>query len=318
MAKEGTQTTGSEATAQPTPQAAPAEGRDAWDKMGVSLDDLPLIQGGDKQEANEPKVTDGTTTENDGEPAKTEATAPAGSELKTKAGRVFKDPTELLTAYENSSEEGIRLHNEMKSMKLAQDALNTQLQEANKALVELQEYVSTSGTFPGAKSPEEVAAMTEEERYNYYSSKREWDGKRKAYTDRITNAKKEAEEYAQSVKASIARTEQEMASDSERYPGFTDMAPLRTEILKNSPHLDGRTDTPYVTYFIAKGIMADREKAEAKRLEKESTDQAKAKADAAARQAGGGAPPTGDKPAPKEKTGMESVVGAFKARRSGF
>ena len=58
MADEGTQTTGSQATAQPTPApaAAPAEGRDAWDKMGVSLDDLPLIQGGDNQNTNETAV----------------------------------------------------------------------------------------------------------------------------------------------------------------------------------------------------------------------------------------------------------------------
>ncbi len=302
----------------PTPAAAaPDKGgqRDAWDRMGVSLDDLPVVEGGNEEgEA----TAEGNTNEDGGEPAKPEAKPDTGSELTTKAGRVFKTPTELLTAYENSSNEGVRLAAEIKTIKAAHEALNGQLQEANKALMELQEYVSTTGTFPGAKTPDEVAAMTEEERYNYYSDKRAWEAKRTEYSNRISNAKKAAEEYAKNVRSIIDRTEREMAADTAAYPGFTDMAELRGEILKNSPHLDNKPDTPYVTYFIAKGLLAGREAAEKARLEAESQQKAKADAEAASRQAGGGAPSAGGKPAPKENTGLDRTVAAFKRRRGGF
>lgn len=299
-----------------TTQAPAAPPRDAWDKMGVSLDDLPIV--GDPKTDTKADPVDGKPSDDGGEPAKTDGQPTDGSELKTKAGRSFKDPTELLSAYENSSSEGIHLAAELKTSKVAHEQLNTRLQEANASLTELQDYVSTTGTFPGAKTPDEVSAMTEEERYNYYSDKRSWDSKRTEYSNRIANAKKEAADYAKSVRATIDTTEKAMAADAAAYPGFSDMADLRTEILTNSPHLDNRSDTPYVSYFIAKGLVAGREGAEKARLERESTDKAKAEADAASRQAGGGAAPADRKPAPKDITGLDRTVAAYQKRRGGF
>ncbi len=319
-----TQTTGNAAAAPApagektpaTPAPAPEGGkaRDAWDRMGVSLDDLPVVGG--KKETPAPEA--GETEGEGGEPAKPTAQPPAESKLMTKAGRVFKDPAELLTAYENSSTEGMRLATELKTSKASMEAMNARLQEANTALTELQDYIGQTGVFPGAKTQEEIAAMTEEERYNYYSDKRAWDDKRKAYSERIANAKKESEEYAKMVRNAISRIEQEMAADAVAYPGFTDTATLRTEILKNSPHLDNRPDTPHVTYFIAQGLLAMREKAEAERLEAASKQKAKDESGAAGQAAGGGAPSTGNKPAPKDKTGLDRTVAAYKARRAGF
>lgn len=325
MANASTQTAGTVTTGAPAAQAAPAgspapspaaptaapAGHDAWDKMGVSLDDLPIVG----QEAGEPDKAD--TAADGGEPAKPEGQAAAEGGLKTKAGRVFKDSAELLETYENSSTEGLRLASDLKTMKVAHEALNAKLQEANAALMELQDYVGTAGIFPGAKTPDEVAAMTEEEKYNYYFTKREWENKRTAYSKRIEGAKKESEDYARSVKAAIADTEHTLAGDTVNYPGFTESAHLRAEILKNSPHLDNRSDTPYVTYFIAQGLLAGREKSESVRLEGESKKQAAAKAAAEAGQVAG-APSTGDKPAPKDTTGLDRTVQAFKARRAGF
>jgi len=294
MADASTQTTGDKGTqaaapaGTPTPQApapAPEKGaKDGWDRMGVSLDDLPVV-GEEGQGDGKGEPENGESTDEGGEPANPENQPPAGSELKTKAGRVFKDPTELLTAYENSSSEGMRLASDIKAAKAVQDSLNAKLQETNAALVELQEYVSTTGTFPGAKTPDEVAA--DEERYNYYSDKRSWENKRSEFTKRITNAKKEAEDYAKSVRTAIEQTESKMAADPQAFPGFSNTADLRKEILANSPHLDNRPDTPYVAYYIARGLMADREGAEKTRLEKESAAKAAAEAEALSRQAGG-------------------------------
>lgn len=330
MANESTQTAGNAGTATAAPAApatqaapaaapAPAKGgaRDAWDRMGVALEDLPIIGADPAKGGEKPEPEKGEPEDDGGEPADTGAQPPAGTELKTKAGRTFKDPTELLSAYENSSTEGMRLATDLKAAKAVHESLNAKLQEASKALTEMQEYVSTTGTFPGAKSQEDVAAMTEEERYNYYSEKRSWEQKRMEYANRIKNAKTEAEDYAKQVKTTIERTEHAMAADTESYPGFTETAALRAELLKNSPHLDGRADTPYVTYFIAKGLMAGRAEAEKARLEAESQRRAKSESEAASRQAGGGAPPAGKEPAPT-KTGIDRAVDAYKRRRAGF
>jgi hypothetical protein len=93
--------------------------------------------------------------------------------LKTKSGREFKDPTELLTAYENSSVEALRLAAYEKTAKLTLDDMGSKLQAANNALLELQS-VAGNGLFPGLKSTEELEAMPEEDRQNYYLDKLDW------------------------------------------------------------------------------------------------------------------------------------------------
>ena len=109
-----------------------------------------------------------------------------------------------------------------------------------------------------------------------------------------------------------------MSKDTAQYPGFTELAPLRAEIIKQSPHLDNRPDTHYVAYYMAEGILSLKAKAEAARLEVESRGNAANQANAAAANGGGGAPQApGKSPAPKDD-GLRGLVKAGKTIKGTF
>jgi hypothetical protein len=260
----------------------------------------------------------------DGKPAEAQVTTPA-SVLKTKTGREFKDATELLNTYEESSKEAIRLATEAKTHKLVVDDISTKLNEANSTILAMQEYIGNAAYLPnvpekykGMTEAEMMEAMTDDEKLDYRLDKREWSKKVENFKTQMTKAKQESEALAARTKAEMDRVESVMSQDTAQYPEFTELAPLRNEILKQSPHIANRPDSHYVAYYMAKGIVADREKAEAVRLEAESRNKAAGSANAAAANGGGGAPQApGKSPAPKDD-GLRGFVKAAKSLNGGF
>lgn len=237
--------------------------------------------------------------------------------LKTKTGREFKTPDELLSAYENSSAEGLRLAMEAKTLKLAQEDMANKLQMANTALLDLQS-VAGNGLYPGLKNSEEVEAMTEDERFNYYQDKRDWGKRQEELKARVETAKEDSEKFAKRVQEEIARNDQLMASDPQRYPEYKDLAPLRDQVLATSPHLANRPDSQYNAYFIALGMTKLKEMETARTMSDKARAEAAAKADAISRQAGTGAtpPPAARVETAPKATGFEGLIKAGQQRKS--
>jgi len=301
------------------------EKRDTFGKKGLKLEDIPItghVKGGVFTPAGEQSPDDGSVKVGDrtqpdtnvaeqlGEDGKPVVSVP--TTLKAKNGRGFKDSAELLATYDNSSTEAMRLASESKTQQLMTDDLTSKLQEANATILNLQQYVG-NGSMPDAKSEEQLAAMTEDERFNYRLEKREWTKKIDAFKQQMATVKADSEALSARVKAEIAHNEQVMTANTTKYPEYAETAPLRAEILKESPYLANRTDSPYVSYYIALGVMALREKEQIAALEVKSRQDAEAKARSEAAVGGGGAP-SADKPTPtpRDEHGLQGMVAAAK------
>jgi hypothetical protein len=256
-----------------------------------------------------------------GEPA----AQPGATVLKAKNGREFKDQAELLNTYDESSGEAMRLATEAKTYKLTTDDISAKLNEANNTILAMQEYIGNSAYTPnvpekykGMPEAEMLAAMTEDEKLDYRLDRREWNKKVDNFKTQMTNAKQESEALAVRTKAEIDRVEGVMSQDKDNYPDFTELAPLRNEIFKQSPHLANRPDSHYVAYYMARGIVSTKEKAEAAKLEAESRASAASAATAAAANGGGGAPQAPARsPTPKDD-GLRGLVKAAKGLKSSF
>ena len=344
--KTATQTdgTGKATGATPPPQAAPATtGRDTYGEKRLNLSNVPIIghtnagkftpvTDGQEQTPNDeqtpqtpPADTEASNAEN-GQPADDNATPPENtSVLKAQNGKTFKDTAELLTTYDNSATEAVRLAGESKTMKIAMEDMNGKVQAANATILAMQEYINNAAYMPnvpekykGMTETEMLGSMTEDEKLDYQLDKREWKKKVDSFKTQMAKAKDESESLAKAVTAEMARVEQAMSKDPVKYPDFAALEPLRAEILKESPHLANRPDAPYVSFYMAHGILALKEKEETARLEAESRNKAAERAKAEAANGGGGAPPkANDKSAPKDD-GLRGLVKAAKATKGTF
>jgi hypothetical protein len=341
------QTAAPAATATPAPAAAPAsapatpaQGRDTYGDKIVSLSKIPVvghIKDGEfkpvQKPGQEPPAEPAATPEGeeatevtDGQPEGTEEKPAAETAvLKAKNGKTFKDAAELLATYDASAPEAQRLAGENKTLTLTIGGLESQLAETRDSLLKMQEYIANSAYSPnvpekykGMPETEMLAAMTEDERFEYRLDKREWSKKVEAFKTKMMNAKAESEALAGKIKAEIARVETTMSQDTASYPDFTELAPLRAEILKESPHLANRPDTPYIAYYVARGIMADRERAEKTRLEAESRANAGKQAAGAAAAAGAGAPAGAKGSSAPKNDGLRGLVNAAKGLKGHF
>lgn len=316
-----------------TPAPAPAN-HDTYGDKRISIMDIPVIgQEGQppapKAEGNPPAPEpEGQTPAPevvDGKPVETPEPQPGNTVLKAKNGREFKDQSELLTTYDASSTEAQRLAGEAKTLKITGEDTSNKLKEANATILAMQEYIGNAAYQPnvpekykGMNESEMIAQMTDDEKLDYKLDKREWGKKVESFKTQMANAKAESEAIAVRIKAEIDRVESVMSSDKANYPEFTELAPLRNEILKQSPHLANRPDSHYVAYYMAFGIASTREKAESARLTEQSRATAAANAASAAANGGGGAPQTpGKSPAPKDD-GLRGLVKAGKALKGAF
>lgn len=335
------------APAAPAAPAAPSAGRDTYGDRKVSLTDMPLTgyqtkrgfvpaeEGKKPTPKQEPEPTpaddtagkEGAPENEGGQPAEAPEAPAAATPLKAKNGKTFKDAAELLESYDASAPEAKRLADENKTFKLTMDDISAKLTDANSTILKMEEYIANSAYTPnvpekykGMTETEMLENMTEDEKLDYKLDKREWKRKVESFKTQMANAKAEAESIAKQTKAEIAKAEQVMSQDTASYPDFTDLTPLREEIMRQSPHLANRPDSPYVTYYMAMGILALKERTEASRLEAQSRQAAEGKAKSAAAAAGSGAPASGGKsPAPKAKDdGLRGLVKAGKDLKGYF
>ena len=349
MTNTATQTDGTgKATGTATPPATPpaTTGRDTYGEKRLNLSNVPVIgytkagkftpvTEGQKPENQEPPKdqapqtppadTEDSNDEN-GQPADDNALSPENtSVLKAQNGKTFKDAAELLTTYDTSATEAVRLAGETKTTKIAMEDMNGKVQAANATILAMQEYINNAAYMPnvpekykGMTESEMISSMTEDEKLDYQLDKREWKKKVDSFKTQMSKAKDESESLAKAVTAEMARVEQAMSKDPVKYPDFAVLEPLRAEILKESPHLANRPDSPYVAFYMAHGILALKEKEETARLEADSRNKAAETAKAEAANGGGGAPPKADdKSAPKDD-GLRGLVKAAKATKGTF
>ena len=324
-----------------TPASTNIETRDVYGDKRISLDSLPVIgyekgsrftpvekAGAVKPEPQEPAATDGDEEVVEGENGQPDNPADGKTVvnvLKAKNGKTFKDATELLSTYENSTTEAVRLAGETKTLKISNTDLANKLNEANQSILAMQEYLGNAAFMPNIPEKykdmterEMLDSMTEDEKFDYMSSKRDWKNKVTNFKDKLATAKEESERIAKATAAEITRNEAIMAQDTAKFPDFEVLAPLRAEILAQSSHLANRPDSPYISYFMAYGIAAKAEKDEATRLEAESRSNAAARANADAANSNSGVPPTPEPKKQKKDDGLRGLVSAAKSIKNTF
>lgn len=323
------------------PSAAPTKG--PFDSKTVSLADLgypapkakPQAASATTPEGGQPAQpaanaqppasepgTEGGTQPEAGKPGEGEAQPPAG-EFVAENGRKFKTVEEAGKLYNESSREAKRLAGEMRLKELAVTDISGKLDEANKTILSMQEYIG-AGVFPNSKTAEELAAMSEEERGDYYADKREWKKRVEGFKKQMENAKAESEKAAQALRSAQERVWATMKASPAEFPGYEELEPTIKDAMEKTPELKNMPQGPYIAYFVALGdsYLTYLKNASAHTEESKRKAAAQAGADAAA--AGGGNPPANaggaGSGAPKPKTDdfVDKTVGAFHKRNKVF
>lgn len=320
------------APASPAAPAAPAAStQSVYGKKGVYLADLPVI--GAPQQPPQPDGKPAPAAE----PPAAEPAAPAdgaapdpenpdpaaaapGAELVAVNGRKFKDPTELLASYNASTTEAQRLYAAERTAASEAAAYREQMEAANAALLELHGQVG-AGAFPGLKLPDgtvmtEVTAQTDEEtRINFYGEKRDWMRKQEDLKKSLAAAKDKAAAYATQVREQMAEVDKRMTAEVAKFPDYVALKDIREDILKSSPFLANKPETPYITYLIAMGVRAMTERQAVAKAEAESRRQAAATAaGAAASSQGAGLPPAGARGSKPKNDGLDSLVTSYRGK----
>lgn len=321
---------GSQAPA-PAPAAQPASPAGAFSRPSLSLDPMPPADGA--QPPQPPAGEPGQEPPPAAAPAQPEVEQPQGepenpdpavgdpaTELMAKNGRKFKDAADLLATYDASSTEAQRLYTSEQSALAQAAAYREQMEQANNALLEMQGQIG-AGAFPGLKLPDGTFLQAlssdndEETRMNFYFEKRKWQDQQESIKQRLANAKTNADAYATRVRESISRNEQRMVADPASFPDYGALKEIREDILKQSPYLGNKEETPYVTYLLALGVKALEEKKAVSKAEAESRAKAAAaSAGAAAAAQGAGSLPAGARGAKPKDAGLEGLVKGYHNR----
>lgn len=331
------------------PSAAPTKG--PFDSKTVSLADLgypapkakPQAASATPPEGGQPAQpvanaqppasepgTEGGTQPEAGKPGEGEAQPPAG-EFVAENGRKFKTVEDAGKLYNESSREAKRLAGEMRLKELAVTDLTGKLDEANKTLVTMQEFIANSAYTPnvpekykGMSESEMFAQMTEDEKLDYRLEKREWAKRVDSFKKQLEAAKGESEKAAQALRSSQERVWATMKATPAEFPGYEELEPTVKKVMDDTPELKNMPQGPYIAYFVALGDSYLTYLKNASAHTEESRKKAAAQAGAAAAAAGGGNPPANaggaGSGAPKPKTDdfVDKTVGAFHKRNKVF
>ena len=169
-------------------------------------------------------------------------------------GRTFASKDELVTAYKNSSSEGIRLakqHEEDWHQLNELSAKLLELEDAQQAMA-FPELLSTD------KDQEEaqLEMLPQHKQTEYILNKREWEKKQLGLKEANAQKRKQLETNKAEVKALIERNDQDMASKPEEFPSYKELKPTMAKIVELTPALANRPETPYISFWIAYGLNA--------------------------------------------------------------
>lgn len=331
------------------PSATPAPAKGPWGTQKVSLADLgypdPKVQpaagapaaggkpaqpaDGAQPPASQPG-TEGGTQPDAGKPGEGEG-QPAAGEFVAENGRKFKTVEEAGKLYNESSREAKRLAGEAKIKELAVTDLTGKLEEANKTILAMQEYISNAAYTPnvpekykGMSEKEMLEAMTEDEKLDYRLDKREWGKKVEGFRKQMEAAKGEAEKAATALKTAQERVWARMEATPDEFPGYSELKPTVQRIMEETPALHNMAEGPYIAFFIAMGDSYLTYLKNAAAHTKASKTSAAEQAGAAAAAAGGGNPPAaaggagGTGAQPKKDDFVDRIAAAHHKRSKVF
>lgn len=224
-------------------------------------------------------------------------------------GRTFASKDELVTAYKNSSSEGIRL---AKANEEAQHKMN----EMSARLLEMEE-AQTSAPFPEllsadkAQEEAQLEMLPQHKQTEYILKKREWEQKQVGLKEANAQARKQVEESSKHVKDLIARNDQDMAGKPAEFPGYKDLKPTMDKIVELTPALANRPETPYLSFWIAYGLNAFNKENATKAVAAQTVTDNKVKVASAQTQIGKGG---NGKPVNATASGGSSITQAWKDR----
>ena len=224
-------------------------------------------------------------------------------------GRTFTSKDELVTAYKNSSSEGIRLAK-------ANEEFQHKMNEMHAQLLEMEE-AQTSAPFPGllstdkAQEEAQLEMLPQHKQTEYILSKREWEQKQTGLKEANAQSRKQIKESSKHVKELIARNDQDMAGKPAEFPGYKDLKPTMDKIVELTPLLANRPETPYLSFWIAYGLNAFNKENATKTVAAQTVDANKVKVASAQTQIGKGG---NGKPVNATASGGSSIAQAWKDR----
>lgn len=243
------------------------------------------------QEEQTTKQPEGTTETTEDNLSNVNTSAEGAQEQTTETeqsfevdGRTFTSRDELVTAYRNSSSEGIRL------AKLTKEFEN-KLAEREAMILEL-EAKQVEQPFPGLLSTDkdqeeaQLSMLPQHKQTEYILAKREWEKEQATKKADFTQKQQQVEATKQHIKEIIEQNSEDMASKPQEYPMFKELGPTMQKVVALTPSIANRPETPYLSYWIAYGLSAfNKEKAQKTETQK-ATEAAKTTAKSAQAQIG--------------------------------
>lgn len=230
----------------------------------------------------------------EGQPAASQGEQPpaaAAQPPKMFAGR-FPTPEALETAYNESSKEGRRLYALLKEADAFRETLETQLSDLKTQ--------SELGSFKEL-TKEELQKLAEENplaAQEYIADKKLRERELVRFKTEKEKAGKEQALSRKGMEDHIMMRSQQMESDAQNFPDYSNLMPLMEEIMDRAPELTGHRWTPELLYFASYGYRALQAGLKARQASAQDTEEARKKAEADALRAGSSGPTaTGSAPA---------------------
>lgn len=223
-------------------------------------------------------------------------------------GRTFASKAELITAYKNSSTEGVRLN------KLAKE-YEFKLAEREAKLLEM-EAKQFDAPFPGILSPDkeqeeaQLSMMPQHKQTEYILAKREWAQKQEQAKQEHAQRLQQSAEQQKHIKEVIEQSTKDMESKPEEYPNFKELTPIMQRIVELSPSIANRPETPYLSYWVAYGLNAYNKERALKAETSKAAAETKEKAKSAQTQLG----KSGNGKATVTPGNSSSIVSAWRER----
>lgn len=220
-------------------------------------------------------------------------------------GRSFAAESDVHTAYEQSSDEGVRLHN----LDVANQHMIQQLQTA---LVTAEDKIADL-PYPELLNDDALDALSPAKQTEYLLKKGKWEDARDTRKTERETLRNGHKEYQENLKVQMDAQDSAMSRDAKEYPSYDNLKSQREDVLKKSPFLADRLEGNYIAYWVSYGIDAKAKLEASKAKTEESKAKAKATAEAAASQSRGGKPST---VTTGKAEGESDIVKAYNSRTS--
>ncbi len=186
-------------------------------------------------------------------------------------GRKFTG-NDLVKAYENSSDEGMRLNKINKQ-------LQNHIAELEKQYLELQIKLEETPPFK-ILTEEEVNELPIPKQIEYFTQKQKWEADKAARKEQLAKIQEMEAKSEEETKAYVMARSEYMLRNTDKWYDYDNLIPVMEQIIEVAPFLTGYRETPDIVYYAALGLRAYRQEMEKRALEKKSAKETNMQANA--------------------------------------